>query len=78
MHTVQSIPYQFEPSGILKRLGIVVFGNRFKIQLCLLEPVGSVAPKVNQADELSSARVKMNESLSIATNVQGYPVPSFL
>lgn len=49
-----------------------------KSQFYHLEPVGSVAPKVNQADELSSARVRLGDSLSIATNVQGYPVPSFL
>lgn len=43
-----------------------------------VEPVGSVAPKVNQADEFSKARVPLGDSLSIATNVQGYPVPSYL
>lgn len=42
-----------------------------------IEPVGSVAPKVNLADELSIARVQFGQSLSIACPAQSFPVPAF-
>lgn len=43
-----------------------------------IEPVGSVAPKANLDDELKLARVRIEHDLSLAVNVQGYPVPSYL
>ncbi|KAL7736494.1 hypothetical protein ACLKA6_019693 [Drosophila palustris] len=45
---------------------------------CLhLEPVGSVAPKVDIKDEINYARAALNQSLAIVCPAQSYPVPSF-
>lgn len=42
-----------------------------------LEPVGSVAPKVSVADELTVARVTLDHSISILCPAQSYPVPRY-
>lgn len=43
----------------------------------ILEPVGSVAPKVSVADELRNARTHFGRTLSIGCPAQAYPVPAF-
>lgn len=42
-----------------------------------LEPVGSVAPKLNSR-EMKIENVYMGQSFTIIANVQGYPVPAYL
>lgn len=51
--------------------------KNIKWKIFRIEPVGSVAPKVNLADELSIARVGFGLTLSIACPAQSYPVPAF-
>lgn len=50
----------------------------FWILSILLEPVGSVAPKVNSGDEMNYQRSRIGKSLSITAYVQSFPVPSYL
>lgn len=42
-----------------------------------IEPVGSVAPKVDIKDEINYARVALNHSLAIVCPAQSDPVPAF-
>lgn len=51
--------------------------KKIKWKIFRIEPVGSVAPKVNLADELSIARVAFGQTLNIACPAQSFPVPAF-
>lgn len=42
-----------------------------------IEPVGSVAPKVNSR-EMKIDYVHMGNSFTIIANIQGYPVPQYM
>lgn len=42
-----------------------------------LEPMGSVAPKVDTRDEFTYARVRLNEDKALICPAQSYPVPIF-
>lgn len=44
----------------------------------LLEPIGSVPPKVNSGDEINYQRSRIGQSLSITAYVQSFPVPAYL
>lgn len=41
------------------------------------EPVGSVAPKVSVADEITNARANNTQTLSLGCPAQSYPVPVY-
>ncbi|KAG4065278.1 hypothetical protein HA402_012720, partial [Bradysia odoriphaga] len=48
-----------------------------KGRLVITEPIGSVAPKVGIADEISNARSASHETISLLCPAQSYPVPVF-
>lgn len=50
---------------------------RIHVVFIQTEPVGSVAPKVNDDDELKSARVRLTHTFSMACRAQAYPTPVF-
>lgn len=41
------------------------------------EPMGSVAPKVDIKDEVTNARVDLEQSVALLCPVQSYPVPIY-
>lgn len=43
----------------------------------ILEPIGSVPPKVSIDDEFKNARVHLGESLSLKCPGQAYPIPVY-
>lgn len=51
--------------------------NKKKHIIFKTEPVGRIAPKVSLADELTVARVRLGESLSLVCPVQSFPVSLF-
>ncbi len=42
-----------------------------------IEPVGSVAPKVNVADKVSISSIRQSHVTNILCPAQGYPMPAF-
>ncbi|XP_037024225.1 Down syndrome cell adhesion molecule-like protein Dscam2 isoform X28 [Bradysia coprophila] len=48
-----------------------------KGRLVITEPIGSVAPKVGIADEISNARSASHDTISLLCPAQSYPVPVF-
>lgn len=42
-----------------------------------LEPIGSVGPKINEADELNIVRTRLNHDVRLLCNAQSRPVPAF-
>lgn len=49
-------------------------GNGF---INFLEPVGSVAPKINTADKGNIATVGLGQNISILCPAQSYPIAAF-
>lgn len=49
----------------------------FVLKLFLVEPVGSVAPKISVGDRRKDAEARINTSLSIFCPAQSYPMPAF-
>lgn len=47
------------------------------ISLFLLEPVGSVAPKINVADKLGATSARQGHVIDILCPAQSYPMASF-
>lgn len=43
----------------------------------MLEPVGSVAPKVNVGDKLNILSIKRGHITNILCPAQGYPMPAY-
>lgn len=43
----------------------------------ILEPIGSVAPRVNIESELNIARANFGESFSLKCPAQSYPIPAY-
>lgn len=43
----------------------------------ILEPIGSVAPKVNSGDDLKAVKAEMSKSITLLCPAQAYPMPVF-
>ena len=52
------------------------FKNSFKSSLSL-EPIGSVSPKINDADKISVKNGKVGKTINLIAPAQGYPTPVF-
>ncbi|XP_043866976.1 Down syndrome cell adhesion molecule-like protein Dscam2 isoform X7 [Drosophila mojavensis] len=48
-----------------------------KGRLVITEPIGSVSPKISNADDLKHVKVKNQHSLSLLCPAQGYPQPAY-
>lgn len=55
---------------------VALFKILYTIQI-FLEPMGSVAPKVDTRDEFTYARVRLDQDKALICPAQSYPVPVF-
>uniref|UniRef100_A0A1B0AGE9 Uncharacterized protein n=1 Tax=Glossina pallidipes TaxID=7398 RepID=A0A1B0AGE9_GLOPL len=61
----------------LKKIPRLYFVQGKLIQCLDLEPMGSVAPKINANDELTMVRSRLQQNVTLLCPAQSYPVPVF-
>lgn len=69
----------------MRNISCRLAANRFELSLkfemnfgnIFLEPIGSVAPKVNSGDDLKAVKAELNKSITLLCPAQAYPMPVF-
>lgn len=68
----------FPRSAKFWQIKIAIPTSSNKKNIIYLEPVGSVAPKINSLEHMRVPRISIGQNFNIIANIQGFPVPSYL